>query len=265
MITSFDEARRERVEWEPAAAGWSTDLGRAAGTVDVGLRLVEVDSGKLGMPPHVHSSDEEIVYVLDGSGYSWQGETKHPIATGDCVVYRSDDLPHALEAGANGLKVLLFATGDRSDISYLPRTGRGHVGRFWFDMTLDDPRREDTAYDPRLDETRPPNIVHVDAAEADYEGEVGRWVQLARHAGAQRAGLNYGRLEAGRRGAPPHCHSADEELFVVLEGAGRSSSGLHPCRPRRWSGNGTSCGRATSSRGRRARASRTCCGPVTEE
>ena len=41
---------------------------------------------------------------------------------------------------------------------------------------------------------------------------------LARQAGAQHAGVNYGRLEAGHDGAPPHCHSADEELFVFLEG-----------------------------------------------
>jgi uncharacterized cupin superfamily protein len=35
-----------------------------------------------------------------------------------------------------------------------------------------------------------------------------------------RAGLNFGRLEAGRTGAPPHCHTADEEVIVVLEGSG---------------------------------------------
>jgi uncharacterized cupin superfamily protein len=29
-----------------------------------------------------------------------------------------------------------------------------------------------------------------------------------------------GRLPAGREGAPPHLHSADEEIFVVLEGEG---------------------------------------------
>jgi uncharacterized cupin superfamily protein len=32
--------------------------------------------------------------------------------------------------------------------------------------------------------------------------------------------LNWLALPAGATGAPPHCHSADEELFVVLEGDG---------------------------------------------
>jgi uncharacterized cupin superfamily protein len=44
-------------------------------------------------------------------------------------------------------------------------------------------------------------------------------VLLARQAGAQHAGVNFGRLEPGHDGAAPHCHSADEELFVFLEGA----------------------------------------------
>ncbi len=220
MITSLDEARRDRVEWKPAAAAWWTDLGRAAGSVDVGLRLMEVDAGKLSVPLHIHSREEEIVFVLDGSGYSWQGESKHPIAPGDCVVYRNDDAAHALEAGDGGLKALVFGTRERSDISYLPRTGRGHVVRFWFDMTWDDPPEEDVTETPRLDEARPGTILHVEDAEADYEGEVGKWVLLARQAGAVRTGLNWGRLEAGRSGASPHCHSADEELFVILEGGG---------------------------------------------
>ena len=43
---------------------------------------------------------------------------------------------------------------------------------------------------------------------------------LARGAGAEFSGLNWGLLHEGEEGAPPHLHSADEELFVVLEGEG---------------------------------------------
>jgi len=34
------------------------------------------------------------------------------------------------------------------------------------------------------------------------------------------AGLHWHRLDAGRRGAIPHCHSAEEEIFLILEGDG---------------------------------------------
>src|SRR5204863_6302062 len=63
-----------------------------------------------------------------------------------------------------------------------------------------------------------PRTINVADAEPAYEGKARRWVLLARQAGAQHGGVNYGRLEAGHDGAPPHCHSADEELFVFLEG-----------------------------------------------
>jgi uncharacterized cupin superfamily protein len=43
---------------------------------------------------------------------------------------------------------------------------------------------------------------------------------MAIKAGAVRTGLNWGHLTARSAGAPPHCHSADEEIFVVLDGSG---------------------------------------------
>ena len=43
---------------------------------------------------------------------------------------------------------------------------------------------------------------------------------LARRAGSIGSGLRWLRLEPGRMAAPPHCHSAEEEVFVVLEGDG---------------------------------------------
>jgi uncharacterized cupin superfamily protein len=43
-------------------------------------------------------------------------------------------------------------------------------------------------------------------------------IELA--AGAVETGLNWIALPPGEEGAPPHCHSAEEELFVVLDGEG---------------------------------------------
>ena len=57
-------------------------------------------------------------------------------------------------------------------------------------------------------------------------------------AGAVATGLNHVVLPAGGQGAPAHCHSQEEELFVVLEGEGvlelwprgASSAEEHPLR-----------------------------------
>ena len=32
------------------------------------------------------------------------------------------------------------------------------------------------------------------------------------------AGLHWEKIAAGHRGCVPHCHSAEEEVFVILEG-----------------------------------------------
>jgi uncharacterized cupin superfamily protein len=61
--------------------------------------------------------------------------------------------------------------------------------------------------------------VNVDDVDGGTD-PAGSWRQLARNAGAELTGLNWGHLGAGEEGAPPHCHSADEELFVVLAGDG---------------------------------------------
>ena len=56
---------------------------------------------------------------------------------------------------------------------------------------------------------------------------------LARTAGAELTGLNWVRLEDGEEGAPPHLHSADEEIFVVLDGEGLLELWPTPQRVRR--------------------------------
>jgi uncharacterized cupin superfamily protein len=62
---------------------------------------------------------------------------------------------------------------------------------------------------------RPSNIVNL----ADVEGEVGK--ALGATAGSVRTGLNWESLAPGGEGSPPHCHSEEEEIFVVLEGSGK--------------------------------------------
>jgi uncharacterized cupin superfamily protein len=43
---------------------------------------------------------------------------------------------------------------------------------------------------------------------------------LGEAAGAGATGLKHIALPAAQRGAPPHCHSEEEEIFVVLDGDG---------------------------------------------
>ena len=58
---------------------------------------------------------------------------------------------------------------------------------------------------------RPENVVAVDDLEGDYGG---MWKRVGAEGGAKRSGLNWAQLPPNEEGAAPHCHSADEEVFV---------------------------------------------------
>ena len=64
---------------------------------------------------------------------------------------------------------------------------------------------------------RPPNVIALDDVEGDYGGMMKR---LGAAGGATLSGLNLVTLPPNEEGASPHCHSADEEAFVVLDGEG---------------------------------------------
>ena len=64
---------------------------------------------------------------------------------------------------------------------------------------------------------RPRNVVALAEVDAILGGRARR---LGAAAGAIATGLNHVVLPADGDGAPAHCHSQEEELFVVLEGSG---------------------------------------------
>src|SRR4029077_14908575 len=83
---------------------------------------------------------------------------------------------------------------------------------------------------------RPGRIVHVDAvAGKPREGATvcRERRDLGRAAGSVTTGLKYVVAAPGKLAAPPHCHSAEEEMFVVLAGEGTLELGdaEHPVRP----------------------------------
>ena len=70
---------------------------------------------------------------------------------------------------------------------------------------------------------RPKRIVNVTEVEvvSRERGEIrSEWRDLGRAAGSERTGIKHVTVEPGHLAVPPHCHSAEEEIFVVLEGSG---------------------------------------------
>jgi uncharacterized cupin superfamily protein len=193
-------------------------LGAAAGSVTVGCNRVRLDAGAWSTPAHVDLENEEIFFVLEGSGLSWQNENVYEVRAGDCIVHQIGREAHTLRAGSDGLDYLVYGGRSRVGSAYLPRAGVSWLGQSWFEAGGGEHpwKREAAAGEPEVGEPaeRPPNIVNLDTLEPDEEGDR----VLALEAGATHAGLHHRTLQPGKASVPAHCHSAEEEIFVVLDG-----------------------------------------------
>ena len=99
------------------------DLGDAAGTKDLGVARLRLDPGGRSSPVHVELDEEEIFYVLAGSGLSWQDGKTYEVGPGDCIVHRVGWETHTLISGPEGLDVLAFGERTNATATALPRAG----------------------------------------------------------------------------------------------------------------------------------------------
>jgi uncharacterized cupin superfamily protein len=223
---------RQEVKGSDIDALWQ-DLGRAAGSVGVGLNRLRFEPGKRPTPAHDHGAEEEIFYVLAGEGLSWRAGQVHEIAAGDCLVYLPAQGAHTLIAGDQALDVLAFGERRPPEITHLPRAGVIWTGPTWAaDAEAGGHPFEREAKAGTLPlpaaSARPAWIVHRDAVEARHEQRPGRDYRSRRlgvAGGGVTSGLRHVAIAPDMRGYPRHCHSAEEELFVVLAGAGTAEVG----------------------------------------
>jgi uncharacterized cupin superfamily protein len=217
-------AHWDEVEFHHSAKGemdasWQR-LGDAAGARGVGVNRVRVAPGQLPTPPHSHGASEELYFVLAGSGLAWQDGEVHEVRPLDCVIHRPDEMEHTFVAGPDGLEYLVFGTRHPTEIGWLPRSRAIRLGWPWAEGRDDDPWDVEATVDPLEygePTTRPPNILNVDEVELQTVRHQ-TFAYLTPDGTTRLSGLGWEKLPAGHRGSVPHCHSAEEEVFVILEG-----------------------------------------------
>src|SRR3712207_2658222 len=106
-VTHWDDAPTHRWEGEHLRGEYE-DLGTLAGSVEVGLGRWRPRPGNQSTPAHAEGGEEEIHYVLSGSGWSWQGGTTYEIRAGDALHHAIDGEPHTVVAGDDGIDLLAF-------------------------------------------------------------------------------------------------------------------------------------------------------------
>jgi uncharacterized cupin superfamily protein len=196
-------------------------LGDAAGARGVGVNRVRIEPGKLPTPPHSHGASEELYFVLAGSGLAWQDGEVYEVRPLDCVIHRANEMEHTFVAGDHGLEYLVFGTRHPTELGWLPRSRAIRFGWPWVEGRDDDPWDVEATVEPLAyaePGSRPANIVNVDEVELQTVRHQ-TFAYFTRDEATELAGLGWERIPAGHRGSVPHCHSAEEEIFVILEGS----------------------------------------------
>lgn len=120
------------------------DLGRAAGSEDVGLQRFIVYEGHQYMPEHYHTAEEELFYVLRGKGTLLQEAERVPVEAGDVVSFpagtgvahafladRGEDLEYLAFAERNKNDVIVYPRSDKLRIRALNKLGRMEEADYW--------------------------------------------------------------------------------------------------------------------------------------
>lgn len=230
VTAHWDDAPARRHDVGPMGADWDM-LGAAAGCDRVGLRRIRVWPGRQSTPPHSHFGEEEIFAVVRGSGWCWQEDGVYALAEGDVVLHPPGGPAHTIVAGPDGIDVLAFGDNLRHEAARFPRIDAAWAGGIVFDTHAAGPVRQfhleaeraGAVEIPAQPDPRPETLARLDevgVVEFRRDRADSRARFVARALGARRTALNHVEIAAGAEAAPSHCHSAIEELFVVVGGDG---------------------------------------------
>jgi len=149
--------------------------------------------------------------------------------------------PHTIIGGDEGIDVLAFGPRIAIEVVHLPRPGVLRVGGV---ATLPAETKHQWFHEAEVGPVeraepgrRPPNVVRLLDLPTEVEDRASGWELTQRwvggHLGAINIGMSHLEHGPGAKSFPFHCHSAQEELFVVLDGGGfvRLGDERHPLRP----------------------------------
>jgi uncharacterized cupin superfamily protein len=233
-LTHWDDLEIQHHELGPMNARW-----RSVGGVRLGMSRIEVLPGAQSTPAHEHTAEEELFYVLGGDGLWWHDGATTAIGTGDVTFAAPGTGAHTIIGGEDGIDVLAFGPRREIEVTHLPRPGVLRIGgvatvraeakhQWLFEAEAGPVERTEPG-------ERPATVMcatDVPATTQERPGFEHVSRKIGAHLGAVTTGMRLLDVKPGARSYPFHCHSAEEELFVVLAGEGRLrlGDGEHPLR-----------------------------------
>lgn len=104
-------------------------IGRQLGAKKLGYRMVVLPPGKAAWPVHAHLVNEEMFFVIEGTGQLRMGEDTQPLRAGDVVaIPPGPDTPHQIINDSDtDLKYLCVSTMEEPDIVMMPDSGKVNI------------------------------------------------------------------------------------------------------------------------------------------
>lgn len=101
------------------------DIDGALGTTQLGATLHVVPAGKTAWPYHRHHGNDELFYIVAGTGTYRVGERLLPIKAGDLIGAPAGGEAHQIiNSSDTELRYIAFANHGRADVIEYPDTGR---------------------------------------------------------------------------------------------------------------------------------------------
>ena len=101
-------------------------LGAVAGGKKIGMSLVELPPGKRSWPFHVHTSNEEAIFILEGEGMLRLPSGETPVRAGHYIAFPvgPEHAHQMINRSDKPLKYLVLSTMMPLEISHYPDTGK---------------------------------------------------------------------------------------------------------------------------------------------
>jgi uncharacterized cupin superfamily protein len=102
-------------------------FGPLIGMKQLGCRLVVVPPGKKAWPYHAHHVNEEMFFILEGSGPLRLGGERHPVKAGDviaCPAGGAETAHQLINTGEADLRYLAISTMLAPEVAEYPDSGK---------------------------------------------------------------------------------------------------------------------------------------------
>lgn len=158
-VMNLDEAVFDDVEDNGLYTSRRARLARHIGARDLGYNLTELPPGKAQCPFHAHHAEEEMFFILEGTGELRFGEQRYPLRANDvvaCPTGGAEVAHQILNTGTTTLRYLAISTmrelesctypdSGKVSVSARPSGGPRFYGLYRQETTVDYYDRESTA------------------------------------------------------------------------------------------------------------------------